>query len=110
MTVRAYFVLGGEPGTAGLVPVLRVVPGTVGVATAAMNQLLAGPTSAEAGDRTITSAIPGGTSLRGLTIKDGVATVDLSTEFDSGYVARSVNAKGSAHEAIAHVLGERLVG
>jgi spore germination protein GerM len=84
MTVRAYFVLGGEPGTAGLVPVLRVVPETAGVATAAMNQLLAGPTSAEAGDRTITTALPGRTSLRGLTIKDGVATVDLSTEFDSG--------------------------
>ena len=26
MIVRAYFVLGGEPGTVGLVPVLREVP------------------------------------------------------------------------------------
>ena len=58
MIVRAYFVLGGEPGTAGLVPVLRVVPKTAAVATAAMNELLAGPTPAEAGDRTITTADP----------------------------------------------------
>jgi hypothetical protein len=84
MIVRAYFVLGGQPGSAGLVPVLRVVPKTAAVATAAMDQLLAGPTSAEAGDRTITTAVPAGTDLLGLTIKDGVATVDLSTEFDSG--------------------------
>jgi spore germination protein GerM len=84
MIVRAYFVLGGEPGSAGLVPVLRVVPKTAAVATAAMDQLLAGPTSAEAGDRTVTTAVPGGTDLLGLTIKDGVATVDMSTEFDSG--------------------------
>ncbi len=84
MIVRAYFVLGGEPGSAGLVPVLRTVPKTPAVATAAMEQLLAGPTSAESGGRTITSAIPDGSELLGLTIKDGVATVDLSTEFDSG--------------------------
>jgi spore germination protein GerM len=84
MIVRAYFVLGGEPGSVGLVPVLRVVPKTPAVATAAMDQLLDGPTSAEAGGRTISTAIPDGTKLRGLTIKDGVATVDLSTEFDSG--------------------------
>ena len=84
MVVRAYFVLGGQPGSAGLVPVLRVVPKTQAVATAAMQQLLAGPTSAESSDRTITTAIPDNTELLGLTIKDGVATVDLSTEFDSG--------------------------
>ena len=42
--VRAYFYLGGEPGSAGLVPVLREVPATKAVATAAMNALLAGPT------------------------------------------------------------------
>ena len=43
MIVRAYFVLGGEPGSVGLVPVLRVVPKSAAVATAAMNALLAGP-------------------------------------------------------------------
>jgi germination protein M len=82
--VRAYFVLGGEPGSIGLVAVLREIPATTAVATAAMNALLAGPTADEAGDRTITSAVPAGSRLLGLTIKTGVATVDLSTEFDSG--------------------------
>src|SRR5690242_2550115 len=36
MIVRAYFVLGGGPGVTGLVPVLRTVPQTTGVAKAAM--------------------------------------------------------------------------
>ena len=65
-------------------PVLRVVPKSAAVATAAMNALLAGPTAKEAGDRTMTTAIPDGTGLLGVTIKNGVATVNLSTEFDSG--------------------------
>jgi germination protein M len=84
MLVRAYFVLGGEPGVVGLVPVLRTVPETTGVARAAMTALLAGPTLAGDRERSITTAIPDGTTLLGVTIKNGVATVDLSTEFDSG--------------------------
>jgi hypothetical protein len=84
MIVRAYFVLGGEPGVTGLVPVLRTVPKTTGVARAAMTALLAGPTKAESGDRTITTAIPDGTTLNGVSIRNGIATVDVSTEFDSG--------------------------
>lgn len=84
MIVRAYFVLGGEPGVIGLVPVLREVPKSTAVATAAMKALLAGPTKAESGDRAITTAIPGGTTLLGISAKNGVATVDLSTEYDSG--------------------------
>ena len=82
--VRAYFVLGGEPGSVGLVPVLREVPETTAVARAAMNAVLAGPTAAESGDRTMSSAIPAGTRLLGVAIKNGIATVYLSTEFDSG--------------------------
>ena len=82
--VRAYFVLGGAPGSTGLVPVLRAVPQTAAVATAAMNALLAGPTADESGPRTMTSAVPTGSRLLGLSIRNGVATVDLSTEFDSG--------------------------
>ncbi len=82
--VRAYFVLGGEPGSVGLVPVLREVPKTTAVATAAVNALLAGPTADESGDRRIGTDVPDGTTLFGLTIKNAVATVNLSTEFDSG--------------------------
>jgi hypothetical protein len=83
MIVRAYFVFDGEPGVQGLVPTLSEVPKSVAVGTAAMNALLGGIPS---GDRyaPISSAIPSGTHLLGLTIKNGVATVDLSTEFDAG--------------------------
>jgi spore germination protein GerM len=81
--VRSYFFLGGGQGTAGLVAVLREVPKTKAVATAAMNALLDGPTSAEGAAR-VTSAVPDGTRLLGLSISNGVATVDLSHEFESG--------------------------
>ncbi|MBA2382148.1 MAG: GerMN domain-containing protein [Chloroflexi bacterium] len=81
--VRAYMWLGGLPGSDGLVAVLREVPGTKSVATAAVNALLAGPTSGEKG-RSITSAVPAGSRLLGLTIEGGVATVDLSSEFETG--------------------------
>ena len=84
MTVRAYFWLDGPPGSAGPVAVLREIPATKGVASAALSQLLAGPTAGET-SRKISSQIPDGTQLLGLTIdKDGLATVDLSSEFTTG--------------------------
>ena len=88
--VRAYFYLGGEIGTAGLVPVLREVPVTRAVATAAMHALLAGPTAAESGEREITSAVPAGSRLLGLRVENGIATVDLSREFESGGGSMSI--------------------
>ncbi|TMK57225.1 MAG: hypothetical protein E6G60_17190, partial [Actinobacteria bacterium] len=56
---------------------------TARVATAAIDALLAGPTPAEraAGDGT---AIPAGTRLLGVSIKNGVATVDFTSEYQSG--------------------------
>ena len=59
------------------------VPATVSVGRAALDQLLAGPSSAEyaAGVR---SQIPAGTQLLGLTISSRTATVDLSSSFVSG--------------------------
>src|SRR6185369_9123255 len=71
------------------VAVLREIPATKGVATAAVNALLAGPTDTE-GNRNISTAVPDGSQLLGLTIKDGVATVDLSSEFESGGGSASV--------------------
>jgi Immunoglobulin-like domain of bacterial spore germination/Sporulation and spore germination len=58
------------------------VPATVSVGRAALDQLLAGPSSAEyaAGLR---SQIPAGTQLLGLTISSRTATVDLSSSFVS---------------------------
>jgi hypothetical protein len=82
--VRAYFVLGGEPGSEGLVPTLFEVPKTQAVASAAMNALLKMSQVQRDGFQPISTAIPAGTKLLGLSIKDGVATVDLSGEFAQG--------------------------
>jgi spore germination protein GerM len=83
--VRAYFFLGGDVGTAGLVPVLREVPKTQAVARAALEQLLRGPAGRETMDGGgISTAVPEDTELLGVSISGGVATVDLSGEFASG--------------------------
>jgi len=82
--VRAYFILDGPPGSKGLVPYLFTVPKTEAIATAAMNALLKGSAAQRDGFQPISSAIPPGTKLLGLTIANGVATVDLSGEFAAG--------------------------
>jgi spore germination protein GerM len=82
--VRAYFWLSGDENSEGLVPVLREVPKTTAVARAAIEQLLLGPIGREADSGVISSAVPKGTELLGISIDDGVATVDLSGEFASG--------------------------
>jgi sporulation and spore germination protein/immunoglobulin-like protein involved in spore germination len=84
MVVRAYFVLAGQTGSSGLVAVLREVPQTKATATAAINALLAGPTADEQHDDQISSAVADGSRLLGLTIRNGIATIDLSSEFESG--------------------------
>jgi germination protein M len=81
--VRAYFWLDGDDRSDGLVAVLREVPATKAVARAAVGALLAGPTGGESA-RAIDSEIPAGTQLLGISIDNGVATVDLSSEFESG--------------------------
>jgi hypothetical protein len=74
--------------------VLREIPETKAVATAAMRALLAGPNDAETGARpAMFTAIPDGTTLLGLAISDGVATVNLSREFESGGGSESVFAR-----------------
>jgi spore germination protein GerM len=87
--VRDYFFLAGPTGSAGIVPVLRDVPATKAVATAAVTALLAGPNGQEQASR-ISTVIPAGTQLLGLSIANGVATVDLSREFESGGGSASV--------------------
>jgi hypothetical protein len=84
-TVRAYFILGSFVDNAGLVPVLRDVSKTKAVGSAAMAELLEGPNPDELGARpAMYTAIPDGTRFLGLTIDNGVATVNLSKEFDAG--------------------------
>jgi hypothetical protein len=87
--VRAYFLLAGPAGSAGLLPVLREIPATKATATAAMTAVLAGPNDAEQ-KASISTTIPAGTQLLDLTVKSGVATVDLSREFESGGGSASV--------------------
>jgi hypothetical protein len=73
----------------GLVGVHRTHQPTQLVATAAVNSLLDGPTS----DERLTglaSAVPPGTKLIGIGIHNGVATVDLTSEFQSGAGSRSM--------------------
>ncbi len=83
MIVRAYHVLGGGVGVEGLVPTLREVPKTAGVARAAMEALL-DPGPIRDAYQQVSSAIPPGTRLLGVSVREGVATVDLSRESESG--------------------------
>ena len=83
MLVRAYYVLDGASGVEGLVPTLRVVPKSPGVARSAMNALL-DPDAVLARYSQLSTGIPAGTKLLGIAIKNGVATVDFSSEFESG--------------------------
>jgi germination protein M len=87
MTISVYLMRGEFIGTAH-----RSVPKTAGVATAAMTALLDGPNATEkaAGLKTI---IPTGTKLNGVTISNGIATVDLSSAFESGGGTLSMTAR-----------------
>ena len=89
MGVKVYFMLEGggtdyRPGPF-LVPVYREIPRTQAVAAAAVRLLIEGPTDDEmAGVPALSSAVPADTMLLGITITDGLATVDLSREFEAG--------------------------
>jgi germination protein M len=93
MLVRAYVLLDESDRGPRLVPVLRSVPESKATARAAMNALLAGPTARERGaDPGLSTRIPDGTRLLGVSTASGVATVNLSAEFGtlgSSYSARA---------------------
>ncbi len=76
--VSVYFLRGERLATTR-----REIPWTPRVGTAALDALLAGPTADEQSIG-FSSAIPPGTRLLGLTIENGVASVDLSGEFAAG--------------------------
>jgi Immunoglobulin-like domain of bacterial spore germination/Sporulation and spore germination len=75
-----------------LVRQTRSLESTPLVATAAMNELLAGPNAAEAKAGLATS-VPAGTKLLGISIKKGVATVDLTSQYQSGGGSLSMKAR-----------------
>jgi germination protein M len=78
-TAVAVFLVRGEH----VIPVRRFVPHTVAVAQAAVFSLLRGPTASER-ESGYSSQIPARTTLRGISVSRGVATVDLSRRFESG--------------------------
>lgn len=95
MVVAPYFLIdeAGRPSRTGpfLVPVAREVEASKAVARAAIEQLLAGPNQGESeGIPGLSSAIPAGIELLGLTIEDGTATIDLSPGFALGEDAAAV--------------------
>jgi germination protein M len=67
----------------GLFVTYRTEPATPRVGTAALESLLAGPDTFEEGYG-LSTAIPEGTQLLGLSIEDGIARADLTSEFESG--------------------------
>ncbi len=74
----------GHPLRTGpfLLPVQRTVPHTVAVARESLEQLFAGPTASEiSGTPAISTTIPEGVEVLGLTLGEGIAVVDLSSEF-----------------------------
>jgi hypothetical protein len=67
----------------------RTEPASPRIGTVAVEALLEGPTAPER-DAGVASAVPQGSELLGLTIEDGLATVDLSRGFESGGGSLSV--------------------
>jgi len=87
--VRLYFMApgGATPGRADpfLVSVHREIPTTPGIALATLRELVAGPSSTD--EQLIDglwTAVPDETLVLGVDLVDGLATVDLSREFESG--------------------------
>jgi Sporulation and spore germination/Immunoglobulin-like domain of bacterial spore germination len=70
----------------------RTGPATPRVGTAALEALLEGPDSFEEGYG-LRTAIPDGTQLLGLSINDGIARVDLTSEFETGGGSASMQAR-----------------
>ena len=66
-----------------LVAVRRAHAATPRVATAALGELFAGPTRAERASG-IATAVPAATRLLAVSVRSGVATVDLTSEYQSG--------------------------
>lgn len=88
VTVLSIFFLRDEK----IATIHRTVPKTQQVAAAAITELLAGPT-AEDEAAGMSTSIPAGTEYLGTTIDQGVATVDLSGEFESGGGSLSMSSR-----------------
>jgi germination protein M len=101
-TIHVYFFIGSLAESGGLVPVERGVSQLEPAGSterAALQALLAGPSEGElAASPALFTVMPEGTRLLGLELgTGGVATVDLSSEFES---AGSANAKGRLAQVV----------
>lgn len=83
--VVIYLFVEAEPGFPVLTPVAQSVSATEGMEGVALQALVDGPTAAQI-DQTpsLDTAIPEGTRFLGIAIEGGIATVDLSGEYESG--------------------------
>ncbi len=113
-TVRIYLALGSFTGNGGLVPVERKVPVEPGGAAelATIVALLAGPNDIELGATpAMYTLMPEGTRLLELRVDDGIATIDFSSEYESG--GGSASAKGRLAQVVytltqfPHITGVR---
>ncbi|MBS3939829.1 MAG: S-layer homology domain-containing protein [Actinobacteria bacterium] len=94
VTTTIYLLADQPEGGPFLMPVDRDAVATLDLPRAAVLALLAGPTAAERQTvPTISTAIPAGVDLLGLTIEDTVATVDLDGAFDDGGGSASMFAR-----------------
>jgi len=108
--VSVYFT-GPADGASTLVAVQRTVGGrrADAVLRAALEALLAGPMTEERA-RGLSTEIPTGTRLRGVTVREGVATIDLTETIASGGGSSSMQARlwqivytGTQHAAAQQV-------
>ena len=84
-TVIVYLFVELEPGAPVLTPVAMDVEAAEGLEGAALQALVDGPTEAMSQQvPALMTAIPEGTQFLGISIDGGVATVDLSAEYESG--------------------------
>jgi germination protein M len=95
-TVAVYFLcpIGGAQPLHGpfIATAHRTVAATPAVATAAVNAMLVGPSARERA-LGMTSDVPAGTTLRGIRIAAGVATVDLSSAFAAADTKAAMTAR-----------------
>lgn len=81
-TVELWYALNTDTGVGMIsVAVQRRIPDTPGVAAATLRAWIKGPTCSER-EAGVASSVPRGTRLLGISISQGTATIDLSSEFE----------------------------
>jgi hypothetical protein len=79
-TTRVYFLAAGQDGSAAVTAVERQIPQSDSPLRDALESLLTGPDPKDRA-KGLTTGIPPETRLRSVTVRDGIATVDLSESF-----------------------------